>query len=282
MAGKLAREPLVHFLLIGLLLFIAFAALGRDDSNRTIRVDDNVVAALSGQFQAAWQRPPTDSELRALVDNYVRDEIFYREGVALGLDRDDPMIKRRVRQKYEVLAEETEAADPPTEAELEAWLKRNAGRYAEPALVTFDQVLLGQAQSAASIAAAQRSALAALARGADPAELGASRMLPPRLDQMPIDLVARDFGEEFAKALASAPTGRWEGPIRSGYGMHLVKVERRIPGRLPSLDQVRGAVIRDMEAERRRRSVEKNLRRLKKGYSVEVTASLPSARLVGR
>ena len=113
--GRLRREPLVHFLLIGLLLFVVYGALGRGSSDLDIRVDDKVVAALADQFQNTLQRPPTASEMNALIDSYIHDEIFYREGLALGLDRDDPTIRRRVSQKFATIAEESEPAKPPTD-----------------------------------------------------------------------------------------------------------------------------------------------------------------------
>src|SRR5512139_1398073 len=105
---RVAREPLVHFLLMGVMLFALYDAV-RGDGDREIRIDENVAASLYAQFSKTWQRPPTAHEMDALVDSYVRDEIFYREGVSLGLDKDDPTIKRRVAQKYSTIAEESEA-----------------------------------------------------------------------------------------------------------------------------------------------------------------------------
>lgn len=277
MVLRLSREPLVHFLLIGLLLFALYAMLGGSGAERSIRVDDKVVAALAGQFQATWQRPPTDRELSTLVESYVRDEIFYREGVALGLDRDDPTIKRRVRQKFETVAEESEAAAPPTDAQLDAWLRDHADRYAEPALITFEQVMVDPAKHRGSTEAALQSARKALAAGAAPAEISASRMLPSRFDLFPLDLVERDLGAGFAKELPRLRLGQWEGPVRSGYGIHLVRIEKRIAGRVPPLDEVRKAVARDFEAARRTRAADAYFRRIKDDYRIELTAALPAA-----
>lgn len=264
---RLRREPLIHFLLIGLLLFVLYGALGRGRDDREIRIDDNVLAALTTQFQTTWQRPPTASEMNALVDSYIRDEIFYREGVALGLDRDDPTIKRRVSQKFMTIAEESEPANPPSDAELGQWLKANAARYAEPSLVTFDHVMF------ASGAADVESARKALAAGADPQTLGTGRMLLPHFELYPLDLVERDFGGGFAKSLLSLPTGRWEGPIRSGYGLHLVRVEKVVPGQLPKLDEVRKSVSRDYEEDRRERSSAIAYRKLQQDYRVEYSGA---------
>lgn len=272
MVARLSREPLVHFLLLGLLLFLLYAVLGGSGGDRSIKVDERVVAALTEEFQRTWQRPPTTAETNTLIESYVREEIFYREGMALGLDRDDPSIKRRVRQKFEVMAEESEAAEPPTDAQLNDWLKSHADRYAEPALATFEQILVDPTQEGRSAKAAVQAARRALASGADPSEIGTGRMIPPRFDLFPLDLVERDLGAGFARSLSNLRPGQWEGPIRSGYGYHLVKVDRLVPGRAPSLDEVRRAVARDWEAGRRKKAVDAYYDRLKKEYQIELAA----------
>jgi hypothetical protein len=276
MVARLSREPLVHFLLLGLLLFLLYAVLGGSGGDRSIRVDDKVVAGLTAQFERTWQRPPNAAELNGLIESYVREEIFYQEGIALGLDRDDQMIKRRVRQKFETIAEESEAATPPTGAELNAWLRDHADRYADPALITFEQVMVEPSRHVGSIEAALQSARMALAEGAEPAEVSASRMLPSRFDLFPLDLVERDLGADFAKRLPSLRSGQWEGPVRSGYGIHLVRIEKLIPGRVPPLDNVRQAVARDFEAARRIKAADGYFRRIRDDYRIELTAALPA------
>ena len=266
LVGRLVREPLVHFLLIGLLLFALYGLAGGGKSDRDIRVDDDVAASLFGQFNKTWQRAPTAEEMDALVDSYVRDEIFYREGVALGLDRDDPTIKRRISQKFATIAEEDEPAQVPTDEELEAWMKRNPDRYARPALFTFDQIAFeGSADGMAALQAARK----ALAAGADPRTMGQGRMLLPHFELYPVDLVQRDFGPEFARAITTVRPGRWEGPVKSGYGVHLVRVDRVVAGSAPKLAEVRWAVARDYEHDRRMRSVDAAYRTLRQSYRVE-------------
>jgi hypothetical protein len=261
---RLRREPLVHFLIIGMLLFALYALVRDGNDDRDIRIDDNVAAGLYAQFRNTWQRPPTAQEMDALVESYVRDEIFYREGVALGLDRDDPTIKRRVGQKFATIAEETDAAGPPNDAELDRWLKAQADRYSDPPLVTFEQIAFGPAQTG-SIEAARK----ALAAGADPHSLGTGRMLLPRYDTYPLDLVEREFGRQFARGLLSVRRGSWEGPVRSGHGLHLVRVERVVPGRLPDLSEVRTAVARDYEQDRRSKSADSVYRMLRANYRID-------------
>ena len=270
---RFIREPLVHFLLIGLLLFALYDAAGDSGgSNRDIRIDDHVAASLYAQFRNTWQRPPTPAEVNALVDSYIRDQIFYREGVALGLDRDDPTITRRISQKFTTIAEESDAAGPASETELQRWLKRHADRYADPPLVTFDQIAFEQTTKE-NEERALNGAREALAEGADPRTLGSDRMLLPHYELYPVDLVQRDFGSDFAKALMSVRRGAWEGPLASGYGQHLVRVEKVIPGRLPKLDEVRTAVARDYEEQRRRKSVDETYRQLLQHYRIEYSGT---------
>ena len=270
---RFIREPLVHFLLIGLLLFALYDAAGDSGgSNRDIRIDDHVAASLYAQFRNTWQRPPTPAEVNALVDSYIRDQIFYREGVALGLDRDDPTITRRISQKFTTIAEESDAAGPASETELQRWLKRHADRYADPPLVTFDQIAFEQTTKE-NEERALNGAREALAEGADPRTLGSDRMLLPHYELYPVDLVQRDFGSDFAKALMSVRRGAWEGPLASGYGQHLVRVEKVIPGRLPKLDEVRTAVARDYEEQRRRKSVDETYRKLLQHYRIEYSGT---------
>lgn len=261
--GRILREPLFHFLVIGLLLFALYGLVGGRADDRRIRVDDKVVERLVAQFQMSRQRPPTSVEKQMLVDSYVRDEIFYREGLAIGLDIDDPMIKRRVSQKFATIAEESEAAAMPADDDLQRWLDKHAARYAEPALITFDQVAFDSAS--ADIESARR----ALASGANPQALGTSRMLLPHFDLYPMDAIDRDFGAGFANALLSVRPGRWEGPIRSGYGVHLVRVEKVVPGRTAKLSEVRAAVARDYEQDRRQQAADTAYRKLMREYRID-------------
>lgn len=271
---RLLREPLVHFLAIGLLLFALYGLVGGRNADRNIRVDDSVAATLFAQFRKTWQRAPTAEEMETLVESYVRDEIFYREGSEIGLDRDDPTIKRRVSQKFATIAEESEPAEAATDAQLEAWMKRHPERYARPALVTFDQIAFDGSKEGL---AALQSARKALAAGADPQTLGQGRMLLPHFELYPIDLVQRDFGPDFARAIATVRPGVWEGPIKSGYGVHLVRVEKAVAGSPPELADVRAAVARDYEQNRRTQSLEAAYRKLRESYRIEYSGTWKSA-----
>jgi hypothetical protein len=231
------------------------------------------VDLLATQFQGTWSRPPDPVELHGLVDSYVRDEILYREGVALGLDRDDAVIKRRVRQKLDVLFEESVAQNSATDADLQAYLDANPAAFRKPAVVTFDQIYFG---SDAVTPQRLEQARAALARGANPGTLGQATLLPSHQDAMPLDLIARDFGEKFAAALAKTTVGEWSGPVTSGFGTHLVRVRAIEPAQLPTLADVREVVAREWENERRKQAHADALAKLREQYEIEIQAALPS------
>ena len=275
---KLLREPLLHFLLLGLLLFLLFNVVSsrQGGADRRIVINDAEVASLVQTFQGTWQRPPTLQELRGLIDSRIREEVLYREGAALGLDRDDTVIRRRVLQKLDVISEESLSPEAPSDAVLGAWLQQHAANYAQPAVLDFEQVLFDPVRHGERLKSDVEAALARLRAGADPAKVGDQSLLPTRASASPADMVARDFGEQFASALVAAPLGVWHGPVSSGYGVHLVRVDRRVPGHPATLAEVRSAVERDWESDRRNRAKEDYYRRLRRAYSVVIEAALPT------
>lgn len=269
--GSVLREPLLHFLSIGLLLFVLFDKVAPpSDEGTRITVDRATITALTTQFEAVWSRPPTRDERNGLVDTYVRDEILYREGVALGLLEEDPVIKRRVRQKLDVLIEEEDEAGAPGDAELSAYLSSNAEKFRMPPVLSFDQVLFDPADYGDGLDSALQASIEALNGGAAPESQGKSSMLPVHVEALPLDRVARDFGEDFGNALDTAPVGQWLGPIRSGFGVHLVRIAERKPGYVPALDEARQAVTREWESDRRNATSAANYARLRKQYDVVI------------
>jgi hypothetical protein len=267
----LLREPLLHFLVIGLLLFLFYDRLNPADAGRSrIVVGQAQVAALASQYEATWSRKPTAPELAGLVEDHVRDEIAFREGVALGLDRDDPVIKRRIRQKLEVMAEENLADEAPTDAALAAWLQAHPDSFRQAATASFEQVFLGNGLGEAELARRLAAARAALGRGEPPATLGVATRLPRRGVDTPLDQVAREFGRGFASRLEGLALGQWVGPVDSAFGAHLVRVGQRASAVLPPLESVRAQVARDWEAGRRKRALEADYARLRGRYEVVV------------
>lgn len=267
---QLLREPLVHFLAIGLALFVTFDAVRGNRGHEQIVVDEAVVAGIERSYAAIWQRPPTAAELRALVDDWIREEVMYRVGIEMQLERNDPVVRRRIRQKVDVLAEESQLSEPPTEAELSAWVAAYPERYARAPLLSFEQVVL-QPRSGSSVPMPLvDGARAKLQSGQDPAIISESRLLPVLFSEMPADLIARDFGEKFVTSLCAAPIGAWHGPIHSAYGEHLVKVTAYIPGGLPALNEIRTRVARDIEQDRRLRAADAFYDQVRKRFDIRV------------
>src|SRR4051812_12603661 len=199
---RLLGEPLLHFLLIGIALFGAYRWVSpRDSGGRRIVITRGVVDDHVTQHVAARGREPSTTELNRLMESYVRDEILYREGVRLGLERDDIVVKRRVRQKIEMIAEEDASTRAPTDADLAAYLGANQARFVQPAVLTFEQVFLGPPLSGPVVVHALAVTREGLRRGTAPETLGKPTLLPYRMTLTPADLVARDFGASFAAAL---------------------------------------------------------------------------------
>lgn len=274
MLRRLITEPLVHFVLLGAALFGLYALVSGDDASPAgqIVVSEGRIRNLAETFARTWQRPPTAEELDGLVEDFIREEVLYREAVALGLDRDDTVIRRRLRQKLEFVSEDAAAVEP-TEAELAAFLAENADAYRVESRLTFVQVYLDAGKRGQRLETDAAGLLEALRGGrAVPGEAGDSIMLEPRyVDATETDL-DRLFGAEFAAALRDAPAGAWFGPVRSGYGAHLVLIEQRTPGRPAALGEVRDAVARDWATAGRQRQLEAQYRELRSRYVVRIEA----------
>jgi hypothetical protein len=273
MISRLLREPLLHFLLLGLALFLFHARVAppQDDSHLIV-ISQAQVVDIARQHEATWNRPPTSRELSALLESQVRDEILYREGRALGLERDDAVIKRRVRQKLEVMLEEDSARRAPTDADLIEYLSSHPDEFRTPAILSFQQVFFAPGSNRTQ---GFTRALQQLQRGADPASMGQHTLLPASVDMAAMDLVARDFGGRFAARLPSLRVGKWSGPIESAFGLHLVRVNAFRPSVIPPLAEVRSTVAREWEHDQRAHSLDSNYERLRRVYSVRIEALPP-------
>ncbi len=258
--SRFLREPLLHFLVIGAALFALYGALqGRSSGgaagDQVIVVSAGQIEALAAKFQKFRQRPPSAAELQGLVDEYVEMEVLSREAMALGLDRDDSVIQRRLQQKMEFLAEDFESSTAPTDAELTAWLIEHAADYQEPARYSFRQIYFNPDRRGSTLRTEATALLARLRTSAvtvDVTTLGDSTLLPASSDAMALPLVERQFGATFAQELTALPVGEWAGPLRSAFGAHLIQVTAVTPARDSTLAEVRDAVTRDLMSARRR------------------------------
>jgi hypothetical protein len=265
------REPLLQFLAIGAALFLLFAWRGGDRAGRIVITRAQVEHLRSG-FTSASNRPPTDKELDELIEEHVREELAVREAQALGLDRDDTVVRQRLRQKLEFVGESAEPS-VPTDTELQAWLTSHADRYRQGPRFAFRQVGVRGSDGSADADAQARRLLARLASKGPEASLeglGDLKMLPADVDLAPRSEVERLFGTVFADALADLPLGQWSGPVASSFGQHVVFVLQREAEREPVLADARGAVQRDFLAERKARQLDAMYRELRERYRVVI------------
>lgn len=279
---RLAREPLLHFLLIGAVLFVLYGALnrGRSDAPREIVISEARVAAIAENFTTVWMRPPTAVELKGLIDDYVAEEVYYREAIAMGLDQDDTVIRRRLRQKMEFISDGVADAAEPTEAQLQGYLEQNPGKFARPAELTFRQVYLSAERRGERVRADAEKLLAELQANTgrvDPAEAGDPTLLPATMEAASPQSIANAFGQEFAQQVDEAPVGQWAGPIESSFGLHLVRVDDRAVGKAPTLAEVRPIVLREWQSDARREHSSSFLATLRAKYDVRVEG--PAAEL---
>jgi hypothetical protein len=270
----LLRDPLLHFLLLGAGLFALYRLVaGADIGPKEILVSARTVEGLADNWQRTWQRPPTQAELDNLVDDYVREEVLYREARAIGLDRDDTIVRRRLRQKLEFIAEDLAAPTEPTDQELEEYLDKHRNAFRDPAQVTFEHLYFSSDRRGRRVNADAAAALARLQNPLTPsqlAKLGDPIALPSYYVRIAVDELDRLFGDGFAAQLIDLPRDRWVGPVESSYGLHLARVMSVEPGTLPPLGEIRDKVARELLAERRRRLGDEFYQKLRDGYSVTI------------
>ncbi len=272
--SRYLREPLAHFLLLGAVLF----ALSPYVKNDAASGDDRIVVSsdridhLAALFARTWQRPPEREELEGLIDDYVREEAAYREGMAMGLDADDTIIRRRIRQKLDFITEDLAGQLEPTEEDLRGYLATHSEAFRIQPRLTIQQVYFSPEKRGDRIEDDVRTIIDALNEDSsiEVGEVGDRFPLDRSYTAVPLRTIANIFGMQFAQAVDELEPGTWCGPIPSGYGVHAVFVEERLDGRLPELDEVRNDVEREWENDRRRATTEQFYRDLLKKYDVMI------------
>jgi peptidyl-prolyl cis-trans isomerase C len=278
------REPLLHVLMIGATLFVVYYALNpragqRQDSNRiAITADD--LAQIRLAWMAQWQRPPTPEEMRNLLDGKIREEVLSREAMALGLDQDDTIVKRRLAQKMEFVMEDASALREPADDELRRWFAQNARRFATPSLVTFRHLYFSPDLRGAR---ARDDAMEALRKLADKPEespelagLSDPFMFQDFYAERSRDQVANIFGTTFAQALLGLEQGKWQGPVESGLGWHLVWVESTMPGRVPGFEEAEATIKSEWSDEQRAEAKRKMFDHMKARYQIVLPEVAPA------
>ncbi len=277
------REPLVHFLALGALLFGLYLLVNDNaavEANTQIVVTEADVEWLRQNWIRQRNRPPTVPELKGLVEAHIREEVYYREALALGLEADDTIIRRRLVQKMEFLSEDLALQVEPIDEALRAFFEAHAEDYRLPPRLTFSHIYFNLDRRGEAARQDAEQALAALQALAAPPlsapERGDGFMLPyDYVAQTPRD-IAQQFGQDFAQAVVDLEPGAWRGPIASGYGLHLVRIEDRTEPRLPDFDQVREPVRRDFDNARREQMNEAFYATLRGRYDIEI-AAVPNA-----
>lgn len=267
-AVAVLREPLVQFLVAGALIFVVLSGRAPEAGERRIVVDEAAVAGMVNRYVEAFRRPPSPQELDGLIRDYVRGEVYYREALRLGLDQDDEVIKKRLRNKMLAIAGADAEAAQPSDGDLQALIDQNPARYATPPQFTLEQRYIGADSPdlrKAAAAAVKRLNAGGTAGIADvPIPLSAQFADAPAFD------LASQFGDDFLAALNAAPVGQWSGPVVSGFGLHLVKITRRNLPAPPKLAEIRQRVENDWRSEAVRKAEEANLNALLEGYDVVI------------
>ena len=268
------KEPLLHFLVLGALVFALYGFIGPDAPS-----DDEIVVTRGQQehlvtaFTRTWQRPPTQIEFTNIVDDWINEEIAYREGLSMGLDTDDTIIRRRLRQKLEILAEDIIAMAEPSEEVLQQYLDENRAAYTQQPVYTLRQIYFNVDERGATAEQDAEQALLLLQTDSaltNPETLGDRISLPHRNVRKREYELAGTFGREFADALADIEPGKWQGPVLSGFGLHLVLIEEFTPGRPLTLDEARRDVRRDWDNEQRILAIDRLYEELRATYTITV------------
>lgn len=258
---RLLREPLLYFLLAGAGIFAGGALLGNNDDDYTIVVTAAQRVRLNDQWQAQMGRAATSVELSGLIEQWIREEIYYREALRMGLDRDDTIIRRRLAQKLTFLTEDVATSTPPSLESLQQFFAENADRYAIAEQFSFRHRYFSTDRRVN----ARADAVAALA---DATINGDPFMLQASYAQRSQRQIADLFGNEFAAALPDLPVSGWHGPIRSAYGWHVVRIEKRQPARTPTFSEVSDKVGVDHKHELRRIANERYFDAMRGHYQI--------------
>ncbi len=269
---KFYKEPLLHFLIIGVLIFTLFSIVNKEEdivSGNKIVVSTADIQRLSSNWAKKWNRPPTENELQGLVDSYIREEVYYREALALGLDKNDTILRRRLMQKMEFLSNDLAALNKPDETELNAFFLDNQEKYELPARVSFTHIYFSLDKRGAKVVEDAKSVLSGLDLPRAP-ELGDSFMMQyDFVKETPFE-VERLFGKVFANQLFTLETNTWLGPIESGYGLHLVRISEKIDSSIQELALVIDKVRTDLMFERRQKMNKEIYEKFKERYEIVV------------
>ena len=269
---KWHKEPLLHFLIIGAFIFVVFSIVNKDEidvSGNKIVITAADIERLSSNWSKKWNRPPTEIELKGLVESYIKEEVYYREALALGLDQNDTILRRRLMQKMEFLSNDLAELNQPDETTLNKYFLNNQEKYELPAQVSFTHIYFSLDKRGAKVVEDAESVLSGLDALRAP-DKGDSFMLEYDFAQETPYEVERLFGKSFAEQLFTLKANAWQGPIESGYGLHLVRISEKTDARMPELASVIEKVRTDLMFERRQKTNKEIYERFKERYEIVV------------
>jgi hypothetical protein len=274
------KEPLFHFLLIGAGLFMLYGWQSDDNKTRPDQIvfTEAKVDQLINLWERKWQRLPTQRELQGLIEQQIREEVLYREALAIGLDKNDQVVRRRMSQKMEFISNDLASLAEPDDEQLQTYLDEHAEKFSIPRRISYSQIYLNVSQRGEQVYAEAEKLLEELSVSSvdiDISMLGDSFMGGYSFNDETDYGVSRLFGEVFTQQIFKLPVGKWAGPVESGYGLHLVRVDSRTDSRLPSLEQVRDKVRIEWVAEQQRKTNDMLYSELRKRY--EITIEGPTA-----
>ncbi|MFV8783863.1 peptidyl-prolyl cis-trans isomerase [Microbulbifer sp. SA54] len=273
MKSHWSRDPSLHFALIGAALFGINSLFSSSDSidTESIVISESRIDHLAALFERGWQRPPEPQELQGLIDDYVREEVLYREAIRQGLDKNDTVIRRRLRMKMEFLAKDLVEAIEPSDAILQDYYQQRIDHYTQPAEYSFEQIFL-DSDKRPQVAEDARIALTQLVAGADYRELGDNNLLQHSFSKLSSERIDRVFGGSFSLQLAELQPDQWAGPLTSAYGEHLVRITYYQPQQVPELAEIRADVLRDWQIEEQKKILQTQYETLRAKYQIEIAS----------
>lgn len=279
---RFLREPLLHFIIIGGLFFLFYTALNDagENSTDTILITPERIGQIATAFNGVWSRMPTDEELNNLIEEEVRSEIYYRDALALGLDKNDAIVRRRLRQKMEFLTDTGIYLQEPSVEELATYFAANEQAYQIKPRLAFEQIYLGESPSEDTVSQILQTLLSEPAM--NPSSLGQLTLLPAQLKLSTPGAIDSVFGKGFYSQLAELAPGEWGGPVTSVYGTHLIRALDGLPARRSPLEEIRDSVLRDWRSAKANENREQDYAKRRSRYIVEILQSEDTGKIVDK
>jgi len=269
------KEPLFHFLVIGAGLFLLYGVTAEETQDEETRIEINTVRAdrMVTLWEKRWNRPPTQEEFTGLTEQYINEEVLYREALAMGLDKDDPVVRRRMAQKVKFISNDIITIDTPSDTVLQSYLDKHASKYQLAGKVTFQHIYFNPAKHDAAMEEEAKSLLVKLSKdnhGIDMQSVGDGFMHGTTFKELKVFEINRLLGKDFSKKLFEQPTGKWVGPLVSGYGLHLVYIDAKTASKTATLEMAKQSVLEDWTTDERKKVNDAFISNLRKQYNVTI------------